>query len=185
MSPTSSTRWIPFNVYPWFCYLQKQFWEIVSSRSRHVAIHGGHVDTKTQTCSLFPVKKENQYSRWGPGIAPLHTCSSNKLDYCHQCDKKKKTSQWRIQQNCWFVNSNKGKFQIKLFTLIFTLVGIPGIWTSSHSILCLCWSTLDLYQVCCGFGFFFKHLFQARLVLLAQESRTILGMSWHVLPVQY
>lgn len=98
---------------------------------------------------------------------------------------KKKTSQWRIQQNCWFVNSNKGKFQIKLFTLIFTLVGIPGIWTSSHSILCLCWSTLDLYQVCCGFGVFFKHLFQARLVLLAQESRTILGMSWHVLPVQY
>ena len=43
--------------------LQKQFWEIVGNRTKHVAVHGGHVDTKTQSCSLFPVKKENQYSR--------------------------------------------------------------------------------------------------------------------------
>nr|XP_034335792.1 protein Jumonji-like isoform X1 [Crassostrea gigas] len=56
---------------------EKQFWEIVRNRSRHVAIHGGHVDTKTQTCSLFPVKKENQYSRhpWNLNLLPQHPLS--------------------------------------------------------------------------------------------------------------
>lgn len=56
---------------------EKQFWEIVSNRIRHVAVHGGHVDTKTQTCSLFPVKKENQYSRhpWNLNLLPQHPLS--------------------------------------------------------------------------------------------------------------
>ncbi|XP_062566870.1 uncharacterized protein LOC134229182 [Saccostrea cucullata] len=57
--------------------LEKQFWEIVSSRTRHIAVHGGHVDTKTQNCSLFPTKKENQYSKhpWNLNLLPQHSQS--------------------------------------------------------------------------------------------------------------
>ncbi|XP_061196680.1 uncharacterized protein LOC133204955 [Saccostrea echinata] len=57
--------------------LEKQFWEIVGSRTRHIAVHGGHVDTKTQNCSLFPTKKENHYSKhpWNLNLLPQHSQS--------------------------------------------------------------------------------------------------------------
>ncbi|XP_048752337.2 protein Jumonji-like isoform X2 [Ostrea edulis] len=56
---------------------EKQFWEIVNSRTRHIAVHAGHVDTKTQNCTLFPTKKENQYSKhpWNLNLLPQHSLS--------------------------------------------------------------------------------------------------------------
>ncbi|KAK3086413.1 hypothetical protein FSP39_018076 [Pinctada imbricata] len=63
--------------------IEREYWNTVAERGSHVVVHGGHVDTKTQNCSMFPYKRENPYSKhpWNLNNLPNHR--SSLLQYLH------------------------------------------------------------------------------------------------------